>query len=63
MYSYSSPDVFHSFFKPLLGELRKKIEVTSMELNIFFSVHLATAEQSAYSLELGMEERIPPNIS
>ena len=41
----------------------KNIEVTSMELNIFVSFHLATVEQSAYSLELGMEERIPPNIS
>ena len=34
-----------------------------MESNLFFSFHLAPAEQSAYSLELGMEERIPPNIS
>ena len=38
MYSYRAPDVFHSFFKPLLGELRKKIEVTSMESNLFFLI-------------------------
>ena len=38
MYHYSTPDVFYLFFKPLLGELRKKIEVTSMELNLFFLI-------------------------
>ena len=35
MYSFSTPDVSHSFFKPLLGELRKMIELTSMELDLF----------------------------
>ena len=37
-YHYSTPNIFYLFFKPLLGELRKKIEVTSMESNLFFLI-------------------------
>ena len=36
-YQPSPPYNFHSFFKPLLGKLRKN-EVTSMELNLFFLI-------------------------
>ena len=37
-YHYRAPNIFYLFFKPLLGELRKNIEVTSMELNLFFLI-------------------------
>ena len=40
--TFNPHNFFHSFFKPLLGE-ENKIEVTSMELNIFFSFYHVVA--------------------
>ena len=37
-YTFSPQVFFHSFFKPLVGEMRKTIEVTSVELNLCFLI-------------------------
>ena len=61
-YSFSPQVFFHSYFKLLFGEMRKRNWSNIDGIKSFFVILRSYWKQSAYSLELGVEERIPMNI-
>ena len=61
-YSFSPQVFFHSYFKLLFGEMRNRNWSNIDGIKSFFVILRSYWKQSAYSLELGVEERIPMNI-